>query len=251
MMKMNKILLIQPPFLSPGFYRKDFFKSKTVQSPILPLGIAYLAAFIEKHGYQVRILDIHAQRLTEDEVITRLRDYDYDIVGISALINQYSYTRWLAKTIKSLKDVPVIVGNGLATSSHMTILEHIPECDLCVRGEGEFTLWELLKKFSHLSTIEGITYRDSSGRIIINPDRKPHRDIDEFPEPAYNLFDVPFYSHAKLMETGIFNTRLRYQQHPTMPLITARGCPFQCTFCSKVIPGVRLRSVRSIVEEIN
>lgn len=247
----TKILLIAPPFNPERFLEKDFF-SKGKQAPLFPFGIAYIASYllIYGHGYEVEILDIYARQLTKEEVITELKKTEYDFTGISALVSQYEYVKWLSEAIKSIHNVPVILGNGLGTASHKLVLEKNSSIDVCVRGEGEITFKEVIENIDNLENVLGISYRDDNGKIVITPDRPVQKNIDEFPWPAYELFDMSLYIDTKFYETGIFNVRDKYLGKRILPFITSRGCPYNCNFCGKIIPTVRLRSIRDIVKEI-
>lgn len=245
----QKILLINPPFQSGVFHGKGYF-NEARQAPLFPFGIAYIASYLEQYGYDVEILDIYANLLPEEEVSQALRKKTFDIVGISALVTQYGYVRKLAATIKEIRDVPIVLGNGLATSCHELILANIPEVDICVRGEGELTFKQIIDGKDDLSDISGISFRDADGKNVVNPDRPQHRNIDEFPWPAYELFDLPLYFGTKVYETGSLDIREKYLDRKIFPAITSRGCPYDCHFCGKVLPTGRLRSVENIVKEI-
>lgn len=245
----KKILLINTPFQPEHFCEKDFF-SKGRQSPLFPFGIAYIASYLEKFGYDVEILDIYARQLTKERVVGELKKKPFDLVGISALVTQYRYVKELANTIKEIKNVPVVLGNGLATSCHRLVLEKVPSVDICVRGEGEITLKEIIENNDHLHDVLGISFRDKDSKVIVNPDRLPHKNIDEFPWPAYELFDMSLYLRTRIYETGILNMREKLLDKKILPAVTSRGCPYNCYFCGKIIPVARLRTVEDIISEV-
>lgn len=245
---MTKILLINPPFNPDKFLDDDYF-SKGKQAPLFPFGIAYIASYLMKHGHEVEILDIYARQLSKEQVIDNLQKKEYDFIGISALVSQYEYIKWLSEIVKSIHNVPLILGNGLATASHKLVLEKLSSIDICVRGEGEITFREIVEH-SDLKNIAGVSYRGFGGGIVINPDRPVEKSVDELPWPAYELFDMNLYMGAKFYETGIFNVRDKYLDKKILPFITSRGCPYNCNFCGKVIPNVRLRSIENIINEL-
>nr|WP_319540031.1 radical SAM protein [uncultured Methanospirillum sp.] len=246
---MTRILLIQPPFQPNHFFKKGFF-SAGKQAPLFPFGIGYIASFLKKRGYQVEVLDIYANQFTQGQVIEKINEIDFDFVGISALVTQYEYVKWLSVTIKERKQVPIFVGNGLGTHSDRLVLEKIPSVDICVRGEGEITVYEIIQSWPDLTNIKGITYRGNGGELNINTEREVCQDIDRLPIPAYELFNMELYINTKIYDTGIFNIRSKYINKRILPMLTSRGCPYNCNFCGKVLSGVRLRNISNIVDEI-
>jgi len=245
-----KVLLINLPFKEESFFKKDFFKGGK-QSPLFPVGLSYIAKVIEKNGHNVTILDIYAEQLYYDDVIKKLKETNFDVVGISALVTQYKYLKWITKEIKKINpECRIVLGNGLGTACDRTVLENVKEISVCVRGEGEITFLELVNNnFNNLENISGISYR-KNGQYAKNPDRPQIKDLDSLGMPAYHLFDMEKYLKAKFYDTGIANLREKTTSLRTAPIITARGCPFNCNFCGKVIPACRLKSVNFIIKEI-
>jgi len=121
-------------------------------------------------------------------------------------------------------------------------LKECKSIDIIVRGEGELTTVDLAKK-NDLSTVKGITYRNN-GRIISNPDKGLIADIDKIPFPARHLLPMNLYRSSTF-----FNIH-GSKGHTT--LITARGCPNKCVFCSSshFWGKLRMRSPENIVAEI-
>ena len=247
------ILLLHLPFNENNFYKKGYFSGGT-QSPLFPIGLSYIAKKLVENKYPVKVVDIYAEQLCFDKVVQRLEKIDSDIIGIAALVPQDKYLKWITKEIKKInKNCKIVLGSGLGTACDKIVLDNIKEVDICVRGEGEITFLELLENnFKNLESIDGISYRaETNGvEIIRNKNRKLIEDIDALGFPLYKLFDIELYLRAKFYDTGIFNTRERYKGLRAFPIITARGCPYNCNFCGKIIPGARLRSVTKIIEEI-
>lgn len=214
----QRILLINP-----------FYVTKYPQPP---LGLAMIAAVLMENGYDVKILDLPALGLSEDilpEIVSKEKP---DVVGITALtpaIDEAIKTAELVK--KTDSNVPIVLGGAHGTILPEETLRSAPAIDVVVRGEGEQTMLELVKaldedRMAGLNDVRGITYR--SGEFIrSNPERAPILDLDSLPFPAFHLLSMDKYRlHPP------FGQRL-----PAMPIITSRGCPYRCIFCSKSVFG--------------
>ena len=223
-----KVLLVQPPHISGGISRvPDAF----------PLSLAYIAKpLMKKHD--VEVLDIWACGYDNSEVKEIIRQKDFDAVGISALCTQYSYVKWISKEIKSIKDKPVVLGGLLATNSTDIVLKNT-EVDICILGEGEETIVDLLDNLDELDEVEGIAYKDR-GEIIRNKPRGLISDLDDIEFPAWELFPAETYiTSSTYMDEG-----------RQMSVVVGRGCPYRCTYCSRSFDNVRYRSVDNVISEI-
>lgn len=226
-----KILLIQPP---------HYYNGKSRIPDFVPLGLGYIGKSLLNQGHDVKILDIWAQQWTNENVLEQIRNLDYDIVGISAISTQYSYVRWLISELKKRHLEKIVVGGALATFSPNIVLENT-QADICVIGEGEITFKEICENINDLSTVNGIYFK-KNGEIINNPSREYIKDIDTIEFPEYDLF--PMYIYLK-------NCRVFSRPDiKALNIITARGCPYNCNFCSKTFSGTRLRSAENIIKEI-
>ncbi len=214
-----KTVLINPP--------------QNTKYPQPPLGLASIAAVLEAENYQVEILDANALPLSKSETAREIGNVD--ITGITAMTPFINSAIKVAREIKKEKPgSTVIVGGAHVTVLPEETLINVPEIDIIVRGEGEETVVELynaLKSGISLQNVRGITYRDN-GRVISTPIRPPIADLDSLPFPAYHLLPL-----------------LRYKLHPPhgrklpfMAMLTSRGCPYNCIFCSKPIFGRKVRS---------
>ncbi|RZV72483.1 MAG: B12-binding domain-containing radical SAM protein [Candidatus Scalindua sp. SCAELEC01] len=157
---------------------------------------------------------------------------DFDIAGISGQFSlQYHNVRLLTKLVKRIKPNCVIVlGGADATVRHRQILDEAPEIDAVIRGEGEFTFLEFVDNFYQkkiLNHISGLSWRDGD-KIVDNINPRPIVPIDSIPLPAYEIIDMDKYLEAM----GRFPTRTYYGKRNGITIITSRGCPFQCVFCS-------------------
>ena len=229
-----KVLLVFAPY--------EFMK--TVTSNQFPLGLGYLASYIRSKGIEVKIADLrHAKN---NDFAKLLTEYQPDIVGISCMTTNQNEAYEIARTAKRiLGNSLVILGGVHATFMYEEILKKIKEIDITVIGEGEITLHELCKAWEaglssdSLAKINGIAYREN-GAVAVTPAREKIQIIDDLPIPAFDLVALPD------IECYFKNSR-------DLPVLTSRGCPFKCAFCStSVMHGqqYRKRDPEKIVDEL-
>ncbi len=229
-----KILLINLP---------NRYQDKTRKEVFFPVGLGYVAGAILEARHEVEILDIYALGLSDEKVMSIIKDNVFDVIGISAMSTQYKYVKWLASKIKELhKDKEIILGWVLATYSAKIVLE-TTDVDICVIGEGENTIKELLANLNNLSGVKGIAYK-SGVEIEVNPPREYIKDLHSLPRIPYEIFPMDIYID-KLSHSGLS------QGQKTLNISCGRGCPYECTFCSKSFSGIRLRPIKDIMEEIS
>jgi len=229
MLKINKMntLLISP-------VGSDIYAKMGAQLP--PLGLAYIAATIRTQGHNVKIIDLSldSQALTQE-----LIDWA-DVVGISADTPRYPEALKIAGQVKKAGKIVVMGGY------HVTFLDRealeTGMVDFIVRGEGEEVFLNLLINLENkgdLRLVTGLSYLEN-GVYQRNKDEAPFQNLDEMPFPARDLLPIKEYKNNL---NGI----------PFTTLITSRGCPFNCYFCSSSKFGGlkwRARSAKSIVDEI-
>ncbi|MCS7114305.1 MAG: radical SAM protein [Nitrososphaerota archaeon] len=226
-----KVALVNPPLL-PGMFKHH---------PLVPLGLAYLTSVLEKAGYEVKVFDCPPLGLKHGELIKMLTEFSPDFVGITCMTMMYPSAVQVATMVKeNLPDTIVGVGGPHVTFYDEETLRECPSVDLVVRGEGEQTILEIaacIKEKRKLSNVEGITLREN-GKIIRTPERPLIQNLDALPYPAYHLFPMDSY---------------RIYGNKIMPIITSRGCPFQCSFCvtSRMVgKKFRARSPENVVDEL-
>lgn len=217
------------------------FALSTLTAP--PIGIAYLAGTLRSKGIAYQVVDAvgealdqilpldycdgYAIGLSTDEIVARI-DPRADIIGLSCMFSSswpYDH-RLIAKIRQRFPAAWIVLGGEHATACADYVLETCPDVDICVLGEGEETLAELIKTLrtgSALSAIPGLAYREN-GAICRTDRRKRIRDIDAIPLPDWSQVPIENYMERGLGH-GIANLR-------SMPLMATRGCPYQCTFCS-------------------
>jgi len=214
--------------------------------PQPPLGLAMIAAVLEKNGYHIKVLDAPALKLTENSILRGIVKEKPDIIGITAMTPTMNSAINMARQIKEMNnDVIIVLGGAHVTLFPEETLQRVPEVDIVVRGEGEQTMFELVKTLENGDSINsqvlGVTYREKKC-IRSSPARPFNSDLDSLPFPAFHLLPMTRYRlhppHGRRM--------------PSIPIITSRGCPYRCIYCSKSVFGGKYRanSPTYVVDEI-
>ncbi len=209
-----------------------------------PLGIAYLASFLEKNGHTVSIIDANAEHKSIDAVVEELRSFKPNLVGITSVTVLILQAFKLAKAVKKAMDVPVVLGGPHPTTiPEDTILRD--EVDFVVRGEGERTLIELIgciEAGKGYEEVKGLVFK-REGKAVYNPPREFIDDLDSLPWPAYHLLPVSRYKTRSYSDNG----------KPWVSMCGSRGCPSMCNFCAATVMHgrkVRFRSPSDILAEM-
>lgn len=204
---------------------------------------------LEQQGYQVEVVDPFAERLSYKQYIDKILASAPDVLGLSATSDAYFTTVKVCQTIKRLKpDTTIILGGPHPTLLGETILESLPQSDIIVRGEGEQAICNIMQRIAagrrDFSGIVNTTWRDGD-RIIRNPETELVSDLDSLPFPAFHLVNYENYDLTYTFKgQGTFKA---------VNIISSRGCPFNCAFCSNSnIWGnkVRYRSLENVIEEM-
>ncbi len=230
MNKMTDILLINP-------------SSITVQNTPIPFGIAYLASFLEKNNFSVKILDLAVKKMSEGEILESIKQIKPKKIGVTCMSVHAGFIKSLTKKIKENFDIQIILGGIHPTALPKKSLKNFPDVDILVIGEGELTILELMRK-RNLDKIRGIAYRKGN-KIKINKPREFIKDLDILPFPARHLLP------------DIKNYRMGFDwegRTPAATIFSSRGCPFNCIYCaSKVMwkQRVRFRSAENVLKEID
>jgi len=217
-----------------------------------PIGLAYIATAIEGAGFKFEILDLDAKRLSEEEFEEYIRKTDFDVVALGCIVTGYKYVKQIAEVVKKHKDVPIIAGNSVATSIPEILLTKT-KVDIGVMGEGDITIVELLRAIANktpLEDVKGIVYK-KEGKVVFTAERELVPNLDELPFINYELFDMKTYLD-KFKYGASEPYPMPFELLKYLPLNTARGCPYNCTFCYHVFRGkrYRTRSVENIAKEI-
>lgn len=247
-----KILLIYPPVTIYGLGKVG---------PHLPLGLAYLGAYLEKEDYTVKILDALALGknnvktrgkltrvgLSPNQIKKEIKNFSPNVVGVSVMFTAFADDAYeVAKLAKEANSKIIAVFGGAHVSINPKAILKNKNVDIAVKGEGEVTFLNLIRKLEKgksLDKVTGITYRQGR-KIISNPPTPFIKNLDNLPFPARHLLPMELYNDPN----DPFSMR-----HPGASMITSRGCPGHCVYCS--IHAVwghswRGRSAKNVVDEI-
>lgn len=248
-----KILLIDPPYTIFTGYSNRYF----------PVGLSYIGSVLKKNGYDVVIYDVdreirdtgelnfseeyknlenYLKEINNDNhfiwkrILKIVQDYAPDVIGITSMTMKFGSVVKTAKICKIAKpEARVIVGGSHATD-WPEICFQSSYIDFCISGEGEESILELLKaienNYMDFSGINGVSFKNN-GKIIIRKLTPYISDLDEYPYPGRKL---------------LLNQD-KYSSEDMGVIITSRGCPYNCGFCSHH-QKVRYRNLNNVIEEI-
>ncbi|MGE5472139.1 MAG: B12-binding domain-containing radical SAM protein [Bacteroidota bacterium] len=194
-----------------------------------PIGIMQLASWLEKFGHCVQLHDCLGPyappTIAENAEIVLATDPE--MVGFSATTSGFMDAFEIAAHIRQRRpEIRIVFGNVHVSSLGAPILEHFPEIDYLVIGEGEGAMLDLADG-KPLSEIGNLVYRNAQGKIVANPRRDRILDLDELPFPAYEkLAGFPHAYHLPLFG---------YEKRHGATMITSRGCPYTCSFCDRTV----------------
>lgn len=233
--------------LAHGYFLALDEAEQRVMKPHPPLGLLYLTSHLKRRGVRVGVFDSTFRTMAD---FTHALDRERPpVVGFA--VNLMTKRNVLAMiAIAKRTGARVVVGGPDPPHHAASYLE--AGADVVAIGEGEQTLEELLTAFANapdqrdlggeLSSIHGIVFRDAAGAIVPTPARALLPDLDAQPYPDRGAIDVPAYLNAWRERHGT----------GTVSLITARGCPYTCTWCSRSVFGEthRRRSVANVADEV-
>ncbi|MBI1935291.1 radical SAM protein [Candidatus Woesearchaeota archaeon] len=215
------------------------YTAKEINEPTQfpPVGLAYVAAYLESKGVECSILDANLYKLGHEEMFSKVEAYNPDIVGISVNIVFIKEVIRLSKDIKKRLNKTVILG-GPSSLGNLDYLLGNSLADCMVRGEGEHVFWNVVSNNAkNLEDIKGISFM-KDGIVVSNPKEELIKDVDAIPFPAYHLLpDLKLY-------------RSRSRKHPVATIVTSRGCPYSCVFCLSANTGWRPRSPENVLKEM-
>jgi anaerobic magnesium-protoporphyrin IX monomethyl ester cyclase len=224
------VLLINPPgtvsFVSP------------------PLGILGVAGSLLAKHHTVHIIDYNIEKLDYSQLFDFINAKQINVLGISIVTPKVYTSMELASEVrKKFPELLIIAGGPHATLMPEQLLEECTSVDYVIQGEGELRMPELLELIAGgkgFENMDGLAYRKDKN-IINHPATKYIEDLDLLPTPARHLVDILRYS--SFMKTNL---------SPATTMMTSRGCPYQCIYCSKPVTGTKLRALspEKVVDEM-
>ncbi len=231
-----KIVLVKTPYLY-------LFRTETENA--YPLGLAHIASILRASGFEVTMLDPENQEMDTEAFKKRIEEEKPDIFGIASATMNFEKALEFTKIARDF-GAKTILGGIHATAAYKEVIKNNPEFDYVVFGEAEETIVELCTFIRDgkpsLQSILGLAYRED-GSSKVNASRPFLDDLDTLPSPQWDLLDIGSYTLPDFIYPG----------KRGVTIVTARGCPAKCIFCSvPLMNGYKFRhfSAKRIVDDM-
>lgn len=228
--------------LTHGYFLWEDANERAIMKPYPPLGLLYLSAYLKRSGRTVEVFDTTFS--SREAVTERLAATPGGVLGIYTNLMTRGNVVWLMGEARKY-DWTVIAGGPESANYATEYLSH--GANVVIIGEGEESLAEVLaalpdKGVEGLHDVPGVVFRDHTGRIVTNEARAQIRDLDSLPWPDRDAIDLQRYVDVWREHHGMGSVNL----------ITARGCPYKCNWCSHATYGHthRRRSPADCADEV-
>lgn len=233
-----RVLLVNPPY----DVRKYMGKLSRIAFVFQPVGLTYIASYLREKGVEVKIFDA---QIAQSDIKDVIREFDPSIIGITCVTALVHGTIEIANLIK--KDFPdkvIIVGGIHPTIRPQDFVEE-KAIDYIALGEGEITMYEFVKELGSGGSPDKVpgVMRFSGGNVFSGAPRSMEKNIDIFPIPALDLLEMSKYKVSPDNRTD----------DQVGVMLTSRGCPFDCIFCSNRLltkKTYRAHSIERVCSEI-
>ncbi len=211
-----------------------------------PLGPAYLASVLQREGVDVEVYCQDVFHYPNSHLADLLQSNHFDLIGLGFLSARFKETvEPLCKVINQHKGEAWFVLGGHGPSAIPEYMLRKTGADVIAVGEAEETIVDLVNckvNTGDLASVRGIAYRDGE-KVYINERRRPVRDLDSIPFPAWELFPMEKYTICSVYPG-------QEQPERILAMITTRGCTSRCSFCYRMERGIRRRRMDNIIEEM-
>lgn len=225
-----KIVLINPPFPQPEWLIRFIYNHN------VPLGLAYLAAYLRQAGHEVRVFDPEPSGMPLELMWQKVENFRPDVVGVTSVTPNFMAARGLAMEAKRRLGCLVVMGGPHANALPHSTLQGTPGLDAVIMGEGEIPMLAMAAEFDARGKVdfnkipgaaffEAWKYRETPRPALISA-------LDSLPYPARDQFDLRLY----------YRHRFFFGGKKSATVLTSRGCPGQCTFCANICMGRKFRA---------
>ncbi|MFC1735683.1 B12-binding domain-containing radical SAM protein [Candidatus Hydrogenedentota bacterium] len=251
-----KVLLTNPPWLTEdriGFRSNvrwpftiplEEYRSHGCSSYHFPIYQAYTAALLKREGFEVDAIDCAVDAINEEEFLHRLGESAPDLIVFEIATPSFEQDCRTLKGVREQTNAPVVLIGAHPTIFPSETMVKMTEADFIAHGEYEMTILDLtrtLKENGELAKVAGLTWRRGDD-VVTNAPRPVIEDLDSLPWPDRELFPQERYHEST------------YYALPWITMISSRGCPFKCIYCSwpQTMYGhkYRARSAKSVVDEL-
>lgn len=237
----RRVLLIIPP----GMPEESYGRLAAAAGELPMLGLAYIAASLRDQGHVVKIIDYEVNNRSLSRVASDIEAFDPHVVGMTAYITNMKRCAAVARIAKSVNPNISVVLGGPQVSIFPEEGFQSPDVDMIVLSEGEIVIRNVMNALEdeeNLKGVRGIWFRTKRGEIARNEREGIVTDLDIFPLPALNLYEMDkYYPPVHIRGSKVAH------------LVTSRGCPFRCTFCATKLTfgrSFRFHSTERVLREL-
>jgi anaerobic magnesium-protoporphyrin IX monomethyl ester cyclase len=224
-MRFKRILLVNPPY--PGSRVKAIFSA----------GLGYIAEILKTQGFEYDVLDMSLGYAYLD-LKKKIKDFNPELVAVSMMTYKYKHSYGLIRRIKrDFPHISIVAGGPHISLFREKTLRDCPQLDFGVVMEGEETIIELCRG-NDIASIKGLVHRQADN-VVYNGDRLFIENLDSIPFPKYEHFELE---------------RSINKRNNALPIVSSRGCPFECIYCPvqcAIGRSFRMRSPQNIISEIS
>lgn len=232
--------------INPSMNLNKLGRFAKLLEPMPCIGLAYIAGALEHHGTEVAVVDMFAEVFSAEQVLTRVKEYQPDLVGMTVLTPSEPICSILTQMIRGVLPKVKIVWGAVHAEVFAKDIVLEGKADFVVHHDGEETICELVDAldngFKDFSSVDGLTWLGDDGTPVTNKDRRLLTDLDSLAYPAWHLF--PYHKYGLLPFADFAK--------PVLTMTGSRGCPYRCDYCSLINTGgkvYRRRDPIKIVDE--